>query len=195
MEKMKRGYTPNIKKIVSPSHKKYQDKPVIEDFMIEKKLGGGRFGTVYKVQHNKTRAIYALKKVEKKILKDNMFIEQFIQEVKIQSHMKHQNVMELYLVFDDAEHVYMLMEYMPDGNLFSLLKKKTKFSEKQASEIVKQIAKGLIYMQDLGIAHRDLKPENVVISNGVYKICDFGWAAICRDRRKTYCGTFDYTAP
>lgn len=84
---------------------------------------------------------------------------------------------------------------MQDGNLFNLLKKKSKFSEEETGQIVKQIAKGLHYMHSNGIAHRDLKPENIVISNGVYKICDFGWATICEDRRKTYCGTFDYTAP
>ena len=50
-------------------------------------------------------------------------------------------------------------------------------------------------MHDNGIAHRDLKPENIVISNGIYKICDFGWTTVCNSRRKTYCGTFDYTAP
>lgn len=61
--------------------------------------------------------------------------------------------------------------------------------------IIKQISQGMVYMHDMGVAHRDLKPENIVISNGVYKICDFGWAAVCQDRRKTYCGTFDYTAP
>ena len=58
------------------------------------------------------------------------------------------------------------------------------------------------YLHDLDIAHRDIKPENIVISNvflfviqGVAKLCDFGWATRCTDRRKTYCGTFDYAAP
>lgn len=45
------------------------------------------------------------------------------------------------------------------------------------------------------IAHRDIKPENIVMSHGVCKLCDFGWATICDDRRKTYCGTFDYASP
>ena len=78
MEKLKRGYTPNIKKIVSPTHKKNIEKPTIEDFIIEKKIGGGKFGTVFRACHNKTRGVYALKKISKKILKENMFIKQFI---------------------------------------------------------------------------------------------------------------------
>lgn len=52
-----------------------------------------------------------------------------------------------------------------------------------------------MYLQENGIVHRDIKPENIVMTNGVGKLCDFGWAAICTDRRKTYCGTFDYVAP
>ena len=51
------------------------------------------------------------------------------------------------------------------------------------------------YLHQQGIVHRDIKPENVVVSGGIAKLCDFGWAAICNDRRRTYCGTFDYAAP
>ena len=124
-----------------------------------------------------------------------MFIDQFIKEIKIQSFLKHRNVMELYGIFDDEKHIYMILELMQDGNLFTELKKKKRIEEKKAAEIIKQITSGLAYMQGNGIAHRDLKPQNIVISNGVFKICDFGWATVCHDRRKTYCGTFDYTAP
>lgn len=57
------------------------------------------------------------------------------------------------------------------------------------------MASAIQYLHENGIAHRDLKPENIVMSHGVCKLCDFGWATICDERRKTYCGTFDYAAP
>lgn len=51
-------------------------------------------------------------------------------------------------------------------------------------------------MHEKSIAHRDIKPENIVISSeGVAKLCDFGWAALVETSRKTYCGTFDYAPP
>jgi len=84
---------------------------------------------------------------------------------------------------------------MEDGTLFSVLKKQKTLPEKEAAIKLKQCAAAIIYLQENGIAHRDIKPENIVMSYGVGKLCDFGWAAICTDRRKTYCGTFDYVAP
>ena len=46
------------------------------------------------------------------------------------------------------------------------------------------------------VAHRDIKPENIILSNGVIKLCDFGWAADCSNgMRKTFCGTMDYVSP
>ena len=51
-------------------------------------------------------------------------------------------------------------------------------------------------MHDKSIAHRDIKPENIVVaSEGVSKLCDFGWSALVESSRKTYCGTFDYVPP
>ena len=44
---------------------------------------------------------------------------------------------------------------------------------------IKNVADGIKYLHDHGIAHRDIKPENIVLSNGVAKLCDFGWAAVC----------------
>ena len=68
-------------------------------------------------------------------------------------------------------------------------------NEKDVAAKIKQIAQAILYMQQEGIVHRDIKPENIVINGQVCKLCDFGWATICEDRRKTYCGTFDYVAP
>lgn len=101
VEKIKRDYTPNqvIKKVVSPSNKK---SVTIKDFILETKLGGGKFGTVWKAFHVKTRSLYALKKIPKKMLKDNMMVDQFILEVKLQSFLTHQNILEIYGVFDDS---------------------------------------------------------------------------------------------
>jgi serine/threonine protein kinase len=84
---------------------------------------------------------------------------------------------------------------MEDGTLFTQLKKNKTLTEEQAAIKLKQVGSAIAYLHENGIVHRDIKPENIVMSYGIGKLCDFGWAAICTDRRKTYCGTFDYVAP
>jgi len=65
-----------------------------------------------------------------------------------------------------------------------------------ASIYLKDVIEALSYMHDRSIAHRDIKPENIVInSEGVAKLCDFGWSALVESSRQTYCGTFDYAPP
>lgn len=68
---------------------------------------------------------------------------------------------------------------MEEGTLFKLLKKKRCFNEDETSERIAQVASAIKYLHERGIAHRDIKPENIVISNGVGKLCDFGWATLC----------------
>lgn len=68
---------------------------------------------------------------------------------------------------------------MEEGTLFSYLKKQQKLEEIEAANTVREIAEAVRYLHDQGIAHRDIKPENIVLTNGMSKLCDFGWAAIC----------------
>ena len=84
---------------------------------------------------------------------------------------------------------------MEEGTLFSHLKVHKTLKEDDVKLKLRDISRAVIYLHEEGIAHRDIKPENIVLSNGIGKLCDFGWATICTERRKTYCGTFDYVAP
>jgi serine/threonine protein kinase len=70
----------------------------------------------------------------------------------------------MYGFFDDATHLYIVLEYMEGGTLYQKLKK-GKLCEKEAASVIKQMVYAIEYLHDLGIAHRDIKPENIVISN------------------------------
>ena len=61
---------------------------------------------------------------------------------------------------------------------------------------MKDIIEAITELHGKSIAHRDLKPENIVLTTeGVAKLCDFGWAAVVLDCRKTVCGTLQYASP
>ena len=82
--------------------------------------------------------------------------------------------MKLYSHFEDEYHIFLLLELAPHGSLIDHLG----MSEEQTSKIVDQVTDGLVHLHRNRIIHRDIKPENIVVSMGVPKLCDFGWAAI-----------------
>ena len=85
-------------------------------------MGEGKFGQVYQAFHKKTNSFYALKKIKKQVIKSSLMIDQVLQEIKIQSFCHHENVLKLYGFFDDEDHIYLILEYMEEGTLFSHLK-------------------------------------------------------------------------
>lgn len=90
--------------------------------------------------------------------------------MKMQLFLNHPNILKLYGYFDDSIHVYLILEFMEEGTLFSKLKlsKEKHFEEKAASQKIDDILHALKYMHELEIAHRDIKPENIVISNVIF---------------------------
>jgi serine/threonine protein kinase len=95
----------------------------VEDFIVDKKLGEGKFGCVNLVKHKRTNSLFALKKIPKQLIKANMMIDQLALEIRIQSCLKHSNILEMYGCFDDKTHLYIILEYMDGGTLYQRSKK------------------------------------------------------------------------
>ena len=72
--------------------------------------------------------------------------------------MDHPNIVKLYGIFSDKDHIYLIMEYMEDGSLYSMIKKDKKVNEKLSAAKLLEIANGLLYMHNESIVHRDIKP-------------------------------------
>ncbi|KAG1690851.1 hypothetical protein DVH05_027453 [Phytophthora capsici] len=95
----------------------------------------------------------------------------------------------------------MVMEEMSGGELFDRIVEKEKYSEKEASCVVKKLADALLYCHQKGIVHRDLKPENLLYQStdedAEIKIADFGLAKLIKgdSLMQTACGTPGYVAP
>ena len=165
-------------------------------------MGKGSYGRVLLVQHNKTKAKYALKTIEKRLLVDIEDRNQFLREVEIMYKLRHPNVVKLFGHFEDNTYCYLLMEYVEGGELFSYIPENgtQKISTQQIASIIKDVISAIYFMHHMNppIMHRDIKPENILItSNKHAKLSDFGWSNYIQpgDKRNSICGTPIYLAP
>jgi len=174
----------------------------ITDFEILEKLGEGSFGKVYRAKHKKTGAIYAIKSIDKLNKNNQEGKPYFRREIEIMYKVRHPNIVRLFGHFEDDQNCYFVLDYIPKGNLYTILsKQKTKsFDATTVAHFIKDLVCSIYYLHNMdpAIIHRDIKPENVLLSeNNKIKLTDFGWSNYVEDTavRSTYCGTPVYLAP
>jgi len=182
----------------------------IDDFYdIEKKaLGEGSYGIVSKATSKSTKAIRAIKSVDKR--KGNTLSAQRLEEeIAIQQQLDHPHIVKLYEVFSDAKRIYLVMELCTGGELFDRIIQEAErnadgiaFDEGGAATYMVQILGAMCYLHKCGYAHRDIKPENFLLQSpdrdAPIKIIDFGLAkAFTADSppMTTKAGTPYYVAP
>ena len=169
------------------------------DFTILEKIGEGAYGKVYKVSLKKDPSKqFALKIISKSKIETLKFAPQLQKEIKILSNCNHKNIIKLISVFHEQNSIHLLTELAKQGSLYDMLKKEKKFDEKTVLNYMLQIIQGIQYLQNQSppVIHRDIKPENILLSNGIIKICDFGWSNYDDQTiRNTLCGTPDYNSP
>jgi aurora kinase len=169
----------------------------VEDFELGRTLGKGRFATVWLAREKSTGAIVVLKCIMKRKVRKYKAAKALRNEIEIQSHVDHPNILKIYGYFDDSEKVYLVLEYAHRGDLYSQIRRRNQMTPRVIATYVIQIAQALDYMHDLYIIHRDLKPENMLINHvGLIKIADFGWACHSKkDKQDIIVGTVQYMAP
>lgn len=181
-----------------PSDMPSSNKPTFrfEDFQIGRTLGTGSFGRVSLVFHVPTRTYYAMKKLRKSEIVRLRQVEHTNAERHLLSQIDHPFIVRLLCTFQDAMNLYMVMEYVCGGELFSLLRRVRCLPPFVATYYAAQVVLGIEYLHSHDIIYRDLKPENLLIDrSGNIKITDFGFAKVVPDVTWTLCGTPDYLAP
>ena len=164
-------------------------------------LGEGIFGSVKLGVEKKTKERVAIKIIKKNKAKQSD-IELVRTEIDIMKLCHHPNVVHLLDHFENAEYIFIVMEYIRGGRLTDYMKeKKFNFTEKRAAEIIYQISLGVKYLHKYGIIHRDLKPDNIMLTEasdkGQIKIMDFGLSKILGKKEKTVdgFGTLTFVSP
>ncbi len=164
-------------------------------------IGEGKFGLVKLGIHKSTHQRVAIKIIKKSQMKDND-AELVKSEIDIMKLCHHPNVVRLLDHFENAEYIFIVMEYLSGGSLKDyFIIKKYKFDEKRASEIMFQLGLGLQYLHQYGVVHRDLKPDNIMMTEtenmSQIKIMDFGLSKIMGPKEHVVdgFGTLSFVAP
>jgi serine/threonine protein kinase len=139
---------------------------------------------------------FALKMLKKSEIIRLKQVEHIKAEKAILLQIAHPFIVNMYSAFQDEKFLYMLMEYVIGGELFSQLRKVGRFSNETARFYACEITLAFQYLHKKNVVYRDLKPENLLIDReGHLKITDFGFAKEVVDRTWTLCGTPEYLAP
>ncbi|KAJ1944449.1 hypothetical protein FBU59_002597 [Linderina macrospora] len=172
----------------------------INDFDVLAMIGKGGYGKVYLVRHKATQKHYAMKVLRKaSILLQKRQITFTMTERSILSEVQHPFIVKLYYAFQSNSKLYLILEYVAGGELFTHMARERIFSEDQAVFYTAELVLALSHLHKLGIVFRDIKPENCLLSNtGHLVLTDFGLSktALGSDgRTNTFCGTPSYMAP
>ncbi|KAH1082015.1 hypothetical protein J1N35_021776 [Gossypium stocksii] len=173
-------------------------------YTIGKLLGHGQFGYTYVAIDKANGDRVAVKKIDKNKMVLPMAVEDVKREVKILEALKgHENVVQFYNAFEDDSYVYIVMELCEGGELLDriLAKKDSRYSEKDAAVVVRQMLKVAAECHLHGLVHRDMKPENFLFKStredSLLKATDFGLSDFIRPGKRFHdiVGSAYYVAP
>lgn len=169
-----------------------------EDLVMLDVLGTGTFGVVKLVQHVETSETYALKILQKQQIVSYQQQDNVMNEKNILMQSNHPFILKLHATYQDPNRLFMLLELVQGGELFTLLHNadKKRLPNEHAKFYAACVVDGLHYLHSKDIIYRDLKPENLMIdTEGYIKIVDFGFAKKVTGQTFTLCGTPEYLAP
>ena len=159
--------------------RKSREKQSIRDYESLAIIGRGAFGEVHVCREKKTDKIYAIKKIKKDVLILKNQIIHILNEQIFMSRAKSPWIVELKASFQEDDYLYLVMEYLPGGDLMNLLIKRDILTEDEARFYISELILAIESIHKLDCIHRDIKPDNVLIDQyGHIKLSDFGLAKI-----------------
>jgi len=176
---------------------------LLGQYRIDKFVGRGGMGSVYKATHAMLQRTVAVKVLPPKFARDPEFVQRFKREALALAELSHPNIVAIHDMGQQGDIYFFVMEFVEGANLRDLLVAK-KIPPEEALKIVPQLCEALEYAHTHGIIHRDIKPENIMLDrHGQAKVADFGLAKIVKGETATgaltqtnvVMGTLEYMAP
>ncbi|KAG7898856.1 hypothetical protein KL905_004025 [Ogataea polymorpha] len=179
----------------------------IKDFKLGKELGEGSYSTVVLGSDLCTGRDYAIKILNKRhIIKEKKVKYVNIEKNALNRLGKGHGIIHLFYTFQDEQNLYFVLDYAPNGELLSLIKKHGTMDEESVRYYSTQLVDAIDYMHRNGVIHRDIKPENILLNADMkIKITDFGTARILDPnddgvypsdvRANSFVGTAEYVSP
>lgn len=156
----------------------------VDDFESLKVIGKGAFGEVRLVQKVDTGHIYAMKILRKADMVEKEQVAHVRAERDILVEADHQWVVKMFYSFQDPVNLYLIMEFLPGGDMMTLLMKKDTLSEEATQFYIAETAIAIDSIHKLGFIHRDIKPDNLLLdARGHVKLSDFG---LCTGLKKSH---------
>lgn len=157
-------------------------------YQIDKKLGEGGVGAVYRARDRRTKSWVAVKVLSQDLAQNADFLQRFQRQQSFMFHLQHPNVVRLLDWVEEQGNRCLVMEYVDGGSLSASLRQRP-LPVSQAVDLALQLCEGLAYIHRHGILHRDLKAHNVLLTRDrKAKINDFDIAGRVAEARRGQTG-------
>src|SRR5438552_508203 len=170
-------------------------------FLIDRELGAGAMGAVYRGRYTKTNQLVAVKVMAPGLGSTSASAtDRFEREAKILKQLNHPNIVKLFGVGKHHGTRYLAMEYIDGESLDHVMARRGRMTWEEVVTLGQQLCAALQHAHEKGIVHRDLKPSNImVLRDGTLKLTDFGIALDADITRLTSAnctvGTAAYMSP
>ena len=170
-------------------------------YKVDKKLGEGGMGIVYKGFDQQLNQPVAIKLLKKHMSQNVQAVTKMKEEAQVAMMLSHPNIMRLINFERHDQYAYLLLEFIEGKDLEILMEERTdgRYDAATLAQIAMKICDGLAYAHTNNVIHRDIKPANIMICNlGEVKLMDFGIAKMLADQdgeRASISGTLAYIAP
>jgi serine/threonine-protein kinase len=171
-------------------------------YQILERVAVGGMGAIYRSRNLRLDKVVALKVLPQHLVeKDKSFAERFIREARYAAKLEHPNVVTIYSVDFQENHLFIEMQFVEGQSLRQWIKDKKRLSPADAMRVTLEVARAMAAAHAKGIVHRDIKPDNILLTReGQVKVTDFGIAGIAdaggeTARPKLVMGTPHYMSP